>query len=199
MVNKIIFKTAIILTVLALSVTHAMAGPFGLYMGMPKSDFKGKLEEIRPHIYRTKDVPKKHSAFNYYILRFGPNTGLYYIKAVGSDISTNRYGKEVVEAFDAMEAKLKTIYGPNKRMDFLMRDSIWNEPRDWMSGLYKKERVLNAMWSADANSKLKDDLKTVFLAALGASRTIGFLVVEYIFVNQEASEAEIGKAEDDAL
>ena len=55
------------------------------------------------------------------------------------------------------------------------------------------------MWSEDVNSTLKDDLKTVFLAAHGASRTIGFLVIEYIFLNQEASEAEIGKAEDDAL
>jgi hypothetical protein len=198
-VSKIVSKTLLILCVFAISVNGAMAGPFGLYMGMPKSEFKGKLEEIRPHIYRTRDVPKKHSAFNYYILRFGPNTGLYYIKAVGSDISTNRYGKEVQEAFGTMEVKLKTIYGQNKRMDFLMKDSIWNESRDWMSGLYKKERVLSAMWDEDTSATLKEDLKTVFLAAHGASRTLGFLVIEYIFVNQEVSEADIRAAEDDAL
>jgi hypothetical protein len=199
MVSKLFPKILPMLCALMLSANVAIAGPFGLYMGMPKSEFKGKLEEIRPHIYRTRDVPKKHSAFNYYILRFGPNAGLYYIKAVGSDISTNRYGKEVQEAFDALEIKLKNIYGPNRRIDFLMKDSIWNEPRDWMSGLYKKERILSAIWGEDTSSTLKDDLKTVFLAAHGASRTLGFLVIEYIFANQEASEAEIGAAEDDAL
>jgi hypothetical protein len=199
MVSKFFSGAVVIWCVFVFTSGLAIAGPFGLYMGMPRSEFKGKLEEIRPHIYRTKDVPKKHSAFNYYILRFGPNTGLYYIKAVGSDISTNRYGKEVREAFDAMETKLKKIYGQNQRLDFLMSDSIWNEPRDWMSGLYKKERVLSANWEKETGAALKDDLKTVFLAAHAASRTVGFLVIEYIFMNQEASEAEIGAMEDDAL
>ena len=189
----------VVLLLFALAVKPAIAGPFGLYMGMQPSDFKGKLEEIKPHIYKTRDVPKKHSAFEYYILRFGPKSGLYYIKAVGSDISTNSYGREVLDVFNAMEAKLKEIYGNNKRLDFLSKGSIWTEPRDWMPGLVKNDRVLTSLWSEEDGSELKDDLKTVCLAARGASRSIGFIVIEYLFKNQQQCEAEIEAAENDAL
>jgi hypothetical protein len=199
MVVKLVLKVLVVLGVLTLSVHLAVAGPFGLSMGMKLSEFKGTLKEVKPHVYRTSDVPKKHSAFEYYILRFGPQSGLYYIKAVGSDISTNPYGQEVLDAFNAMEEKLKNIYGPNKRLDFLMKDSIWNEPRDWMKGLTKNERVLSALWRKADGATLKDDLHTVCLAVRGASRSTGFIVLEYLFLNQDACEAEIAAAEDDAL
>jgi hypothetical protein len=199
MMSKYFFRAMVVLCILAFPVQPAQAGPFGLSMGMKISDFKGTLKEIRPFIYQTTDVPKKHSAFAYYILRFGPKCGLYYIKAIGSDISTNAYGKEVSEAFDGMEEKLKSVYGPNKRVDYLAKDSIWTEPRDWMSGLVKGDRVLSAMWRKEDGSQLKDDLETVYLGARGANRSTGYIVVEYYFSNQEKCAAEISAVEDGAL
>lgn len=197
--GKLVLNAVVILWVLALSLNSAIAGPFGLYMGMQLSDFKGTLKEIKPHVYKTSDVPQKHRAFDYYILRFGPQSGLYYIKAIGSDISTNSYGKEVLDAFNAMETKLKKIYGKNKRFDFLIHKSIWKEPRDWMPGLVRNERVLTALWDKEDDSTFQDDIKTVCLAARGASHSTGFIVVEYLFLNQDKCEAEIAETEDHAL
>jgi len=199
MIGKLVLKAVVIFFMLTISINVACAGPFGLNMGMQLSEFKGTLKEIKPNVYRTVDVPKKHSAFEYYILRFGPESGLYYIKAIGSDISTNSFGKEVLDAFNAMEKKLENIYGKNKRLDFLMNESIWKEARDWMPGLVRNERVLSALWSLEDGSKLKDDLNTVCLTARGGNRSTGFLVVEYLFSNQKKCEAEIEAAEDDAL
>ena len=199
MKGKFVLKAVVIFCLLTISITAANAGPFGLYMGMKISEFKGTLKEIKPHIYRTSDVPKKHSAFEYYILRFGPESGLYYIKAIGSDISTNSYGKEVLDEFNSMEVKLEQIYAEHKRLDFVVHESIWKEERDWMPGLVRNERVLSALWTNEDGSKLKDEINTVCLTARGANRSTGFLVVEYLFTNQQKCEAEIEAAEDDAL
>jgi len=199
MKGKLVLKAVVIFCVSTFTVTSATAGPFGLYMGMKISEFKGTLKEIKPHVYRTSEVPKKHSAFEYYILRFGPESGLYYIKAIGSDISTNSYGREVLDEFNSMEAKLEKIYEKHKRLDFVMHESIWKEERDWMPGLVRNERVLSALWTEEDGSELKDDLNTVCLTARGANRNTGFLVVEYLFSNQQKCEVEIEAAEDGAL
>jgi len=177
----------------------AMAGPFGLSMGMKKSEFKGKLKEVAPYKYQTSTVPKKHSSFESYVVKIGPKSGLCYIKAIGKDISTNTYGVEVKSAFDNMELKLKKSYGNNKRVDHLRYESIWDEPKDWMPGLIKGERLLFALWNKEEGSTLKGNLKDVALGASGTSRSKGYLAIDYSFMNKDACDAEVAATEDGAL
>ncbi len=195
MTKKILIGVAI----LAIFSETAIAGPFGLSMGMKKSDFKGKLKEVAPYKYTTNAIPKKHSAFETYVVQIGPKSGLCYIKAIGKDISTNTYGVEVKSAFDNMEAKLSKPYGKNKKVDFLRYESIWDEPKDYMPALIKGERILAALWGTEHGSKLKGNLKSVALVAKGASRSKGYLAIEYSFTNEEACDAEIAATEDGAL
>lgn len=192
-------KILIGLAILAILSETAIAGPFGLSMGMNKSDFKGKLKEIAPHKYTTNTVPKKHSAFETYVVKISPKSGLCYIKAIGKDISTNTYGVEVKSAFDSMESKLKKSYGKNKRVDFLRYESIWDEPKDYMPALIKGERILVSVWNKEEGSTLKGNLKDVALGASGSSRSKGYLSIDYSFTNQEACDAEIAATEDGAL
>ena len=187
------------LIIFSMSCGTALAGPFGLSMGMKKSDFKGELKEIAPHKYQTNTVPKKHSAFEAYVVQIGPKSGLCYIKAIGKDIRTNTYGSEVKSAFEEMESKLKSAYGDNKKLDFLRYESIWNEPKDWMPGLIKGERILAAFWNVKEGSKLTDNLTDIALAASGTNRETGYLAIDYTFSNKEACDAEIAAMEDGAL
>jgi hypothetical protein len=107
-------------------------GPFGLWMGMTREEIGSESNEVAPGKYRVVTVPKPHSAFESFVLQITPKCGLSWVKAFGHKIETSVYGVELQTAFDSLEKKLFATYGKSNRTDFLMPDSIWNEPRDWM-------------------------------------------------------------------
>ncbi len=189
------------LAILAILSETAFAGPFGLSMGMKKSDFKGELEKLgglNEYRYKTGTVPKEHSAFDYYIVKITPQTGLCHITAVGKNISVNAYGDEAQRAFDSMELKLKKSYGSNTRFDYLRDGSLWDGPRYWMRVLKEEERTLMVLWNKKAGSTLKDNLGAVALSVKGIGLTTGYLRLEYAFTNKYTCDAEVA-AEDSAL
>ena len=174
-------------------------GPFRLAMGMSLPEIQGDLQEVAPGKYRTNAVPKPHSAFAYYVLQVTPKQGLSWIKAIGIQISTSVYGVEMRSAFESMKNRLTAVYGKCYVMDFLMQDSIWNEPRDWMQALHNGERALTAIWEPKHGSSLKDSLASVGLMASAIDTTTGYLAIEYSFENSDAADAEIAAKEDEAL
>jgi hypothetical protein len=175
------------------------SGPFGLWMGMTANDFSLPLEEVSSCKFWAPEVPKPHSAFSRYVVVITPARGLSWIKAVGRDISTSGYGIEVQSAFEGMEAKLANAYGKSKKIDLLMHDSIWNEPRDWMQGLLNNERFLMAEWSKDTGATLANSLASVALVVGVNDTSTGYIAIEYSFENFADAEAEIAAMEDDAL
>ena len=174
-------------------------GPFGLSKGLRKEDIDIQVIEVKPCMYRAETLPKKHSAFQYYFLQITPVQGLSWIKAIGNPIDTNSYGSELQSAFETMKGKLENIYGRSEIMDFLMYDSIWNEPRDWMQAISNKERTLAAKWEDKRGNGLPSELESIFLYVAAEDAYTGYIAIEYAFTNQEASEREIGMLEDDAL
>ncbi len=174
-------------------------GPFGLSKGLRKEDIDIQMTEVKPCLYRAETLPKKHSAFQYYILQITPVQGLAWIKAIGNPLATNPYGSELQNSFETMKGKLENIYGRAEIIDFLMYDSIWNEPRDWMQAIANKERTVAASWENKKGNSLPSDLKSVFLYVAAEDTYTGYIAIEYAFANLEASEKEIGMLEDDAL
>ena len=174
-------------------------GPFGFECGQKIESFTCGLEEVAPHKFILSEPPKPHYAFDMYVGMITPNYGLSWLKAVGKTISTNPYGIEVKTNFERMKEKLDNVYGKSEISDFLMQDSIWNEPRDWMQALQSGERILMAVWSADNGSKMKDSLVSVALLANATDTETGYIAVEYEFKNHVAAEKEISDMEDDAL
>ena len=177
----------------------AGSGPFGLGMGIQREDFEGSLEELQPYKYKALNVPKIHSAFEYYFLQITPVQGLSWIKAIGKSIPTNPYGLEVQAAFEAFKGKLVKIYGAPETIDYLMYESIWNEPRDWMQAIENGERRLAARWESKARRNLQNDLESIFLYAAAENTSVGYIAIEYAFTNHTASNQEIELLEDDAL
>lgn len=177
-------------------------GPFGLWMGMTIDDFNAvqcSTSEVAAGKYRVDTPPKPHSLFESYIVQIAPTVGLSWIKAIGKTIPTSVFGLELKGAFDALESKLAAAYGRFDRMDTLLHDSIWNEPRDWMQSLLNRERFLMTSWSKEKGAKLPDSLKSIGLVCSAIDTDSGFVVIEYTFENEAAAEAEISKTEDDAL
>ena len=64
--------------VLLLFCTGLFAGPFGLEMGMSLEDIGGESKKEGVS-YVFKNVPKPHSAFDYYILKIAPTGGGYIL------------------------------------------------------------------------------------------------------------------------
>ncbi len=194
---KIYLKLAII--VVALNSGSILAGPFGLEMGMTLDQIDKNAKMLAPGKYQTKLVPKPHSSFEYYILQISPKTGLCWIKAVGNDLKVNTYGHALQTAFDEMRQRLGTIYGSSELTDRLLPGSIWNEPKDWMPGLVKNERILIAKWNKPKNDSLKGDVDIVVLAAKANKRESGYLAVDYHFKNEANCDKEIDAQADDSL
>ena len=104
-------------------------------MGMSKQKTGVTGSEVSPVLYQLDEVPKPHSAFEAYGVKFSPNQGLCFIKAIGKDIKTNGHGFAIKSAFNGLREKLDTAYGKSDLTDLLVRGSICDEPEDWMMGL----------------------------------------------------------------
>jgi len=172
-------------------------GPFGIEQGAKLASL-GETKEIASGKYTF--IPKKaHPAFETYVAIVSDSQGVCWIKAVGKDISTSTYGTALKSKFSSFEGKLSKVYGENKKYDFLMTDSIWDEPKDYMPALIKKERTLASVWGVEYNSKMKDNLSSVVLLASASSRESGYIAIEYEFNNYDACKKEISEKVDDVL
>jgi hypothetical protein len=139
----------------ASQVANTAAEPFGFHKGMTRQQAVeavgasnvekcANLNGVDRLCLRT--APKPHPAFDEYDLIFSPKEGLLKVQAIGPTISVNSYGDEAKEAFHDIAAQLSARYGPPNIADFLQAGSIWNEPKDWMMGLLKNERILASTW-----------------------------------------------------
>jgi len=178
---------------------NAIAGPFGLKKGMSLNEIGGQPKKLGNGVYKLTKVPKPHSAFEFYVVRVSTKEGLCFIKAVGKDISTNRYGVSLESEFELIEKKLEANYGKYEKIDFLLTGSIWDEPEDWMMGLLKQERVLLALWENEKGSSLPSDIKEIGLYAVAESTEKGYLAIEYNFINFDSCKSELAAQEDDSL
>lgn len=175
------------------------SGPFGLEAGTPLSSLNTS-DETTIGVYRLDGVPRSHPAFESYIATATPTYGLGRIRAIGRNVPSSVYGVEVRVAFVNMLKRLTAIYGePTEVFDQLLPDSIWNEPRDWMTSLEKGERLLAAEWSVDGHRKLPDRLTSIGLHAAAIDSDSGFLILEYTFDNYDNCRGEIESIEDSAL
>ena len=179
--------------------TGIASGPFGLAKGLRKEDLPGQLQEIKPCFFQTDKLPKTHSASTHYFVQITPVQGLSWVKSIGNTIQTNPYGIELRTAFEDMRGKLEKIYGKSESIDYLMYESIWNEPRDWMQAIQNGERKLAAIWENKGNTKLPSSLENVFLYVAANDAYSGWIAIEYTFDNYPASEQELAMLEDDAL
>jgi hypothetical protein len=174
------------------------ASQFGLKMGMSLNQIDKNAKKVGNGLYYVS-VPKPHSAFSKYVIRICPKKGLYYIKAIGKDISTNGSGYAIQTAFEDMEEKLTKAYGKHQKIDFLSSGSLWDESHYWMMGLLKQDRYLLAHWNKKEGSRLKDNLSSVILGVSALSQEKGYISIDYTYSNSVECEKELAAMEDDAL
>jgi hypothetical protein len=153
---------------------------------------KNAVKQDKDEVLVLTTAPRPHGAFEVYSLAFSPKEGLLRIRAVGRDIRSNDFGSDVRDGFTGLMEAVSTTYGTPRLFDFLQSGSMWNEDREWMMGLLKKERTLQAVWCfagrADASagvctqsSPLPNHITLVYLKAEALSTGVGYLTLEYEF------------------
>jgi len=182
--------------VLILAAGTAIAGPFGLNKGDSLSKLKTHgLEPIGTSgLYRAKAVPNPHPQFDFYAVVATPEEGLCKIIARTDEISTSVYGSELKDRFEAIRDALEAKYGKGETYDKLRAGSIWDEPKDWMTALVKKERTLVTYW---VDGTYPDGIESITLEASADDRSSGDIRLVYELDNfsaclarKKAKEAE---------
>ena len=173
--------------------------PFGLRMGMTLAQMGGNPKNVAPGFYTLTSVPEPHSAFESYSIQVGPQTGLCWVKGIGRTLTTSVYGIELKHEFESMKKSLREIYGEPKVFDLLLPRSIWNEPRDWMMSVVKKERILAATWDEKSKASLPMNIKYVALGVSALNTNRGYIVLEFAFTNESKCEAEIREQQNRSL
>ncbi len=182
----------------AVSVALVLAGvgaaaqesaPFGIPMGAQKASLK-IASELPGSLARLASVPRPHPDMEEYIVEVTPSTGVCWVKAVGKNVSTSVYGEGAQNLFTDLKSQLDGVYGPAKVTDRAKPGSIWDEPKDWMMGLLKKERTLIAIWGSTEGRPLTSNVQYVGLVITALSRDTVFASVEYYGTTYEKCELE---------
>jgi hypothetical protein len=177
----------------------ALAGPFGLAQGMTPAQIGVPLEALAAGHYRASSAPKAHSAFEQYLFKIGPGTGLCMVTAIGKTIDTNIQGSQLRAAFIDLSERLGASYGPARKVDRLLPGSRLRKPQDWMLALDQKQRVLAAIWDRRSGATLPPDLNSIAINAAALGTEFGYIQVEYAFANEAQCDAEIKQGEDSVL
>jgi hypothetical protein len=189
-----------IFALLACVAVSSHAGPFGLDQGLTLKELQamGKLKTEGNHTYSTPTLPDAHPDFTDYRLVVTPTHGLCKVTAWSSSIRSSVYGNELLSQFDRFFEALTNKYGPAKRYDHLRAGSIWNDSRDWMMALAKRERTLVAYW-LEKDQPLPDNLAAIKIEAFAASTNSGLLSISYEFKNADECIDWIKKQRDSKL
>jgi hypothetical protein len=179
-------------------------GPFGVQMGLTKQQIVGATgaQEVPENrfSYMASKAPKSHVDFQTYEYTIGDQAGLCSVSGIGNDFDADSYGNAVRGNFATIEDALTKKYGEPTRTDkSLAEGSIWNEPKDWMMGLNKKERSYRVDWKASADHPLPDHLALIRLMAVATRFDHGALAILYRFDNNDACDKEIAASRDSSL
>ncbi|SUC36189.1 Uncharacterised protein [Providencia rustigianii] len=177
------------------------SGPFGFKMGLTKQNIEDmtgadvKLVREEENLYIVTKSPKRNSSFDSFGLVISPTVGLCQIRAIGKNIKNNSHGYPIRDEFNSLVKSLESIYGKPKQTDILISGSIWTEPQDWMTAVYKEERFLTANWNNQTEPMKDNDISDIGVEVRADSRSNGFLFLQYTFSNEKEclSEAEAAK------
>ncbi|MBB6224547.1 hypothetical protein [Rhizobium leguminosarum] len=190
-------KFTLSMAMLLISVSGALAGPFGLEKGMKQGalDIQAPMEA---GAYLLKSVPKPHDDFQMYGVTLGEQAGVCRIVAMSAEIENDRYGLALREKFEKIRSQLAQNYGSSTLYDTLGNSALYDDNSDWTMALTKHERVYSAEWKM-SNSAEKSGIREIRLSLVGQSRDSGMVTLLYIFDNVDDCLREISSKGSSAL
>jgi hypothetical protein len=171
-------------------------GPFGVAQGANLGNFKDPTPiDGAPGYYKIQQVPQPYPGMEFYTIQATNQHGICMVKAIGSTIASDAFGGSLKSAADKLHDDVEERYGKSKKVDFVMPGSIWNDPQDWMMGLYKGERHYAYLWEkpANADEKIWRHVKAVMVQASAVDNQKGYVLIEYDFDNEAECDKDLKK------
>jgi hypothetical protein len=171
-------------------------GPLGLAAGLNKDEIEAMsgqkltLLNEKQNLYGLTNAPKPNDSFERLALVVSPTIGLCQIRAIGKTITSNSFGNQLQSSFAEMQNALTEVYGKPSSLNTLMSGSIWDEPKEWMMSLYKKERYLSAEWRSTPGKPLRNNIDNIGMEARATGTSDGYYMLQYTFNNSAACDAE---------
>ncbi len=187
-------KKGMLVLVLANLSILLFAGPFGFNKGMSLKDVTEVCITAPEHLAddRYMVLPQKtHPDFEVYIVWISDSHGLYYVKAISREVTTNPYGTELQALFATIENSLINIYGESLFKDEIDPESLFKDERHWMYALQEGARKYYSTWSSNGEAPLKDALLCICLYATSDGETTGYIMLDYEFDNHEAVRQDL--------
>ena len=171
--------------------------PFGFDINKDPNNYKFcKKSERRPHWWICKSAPRPHSAFETYLLQYVGEIGVCTIKGLGKIIRNDAYGTRTISAIDKLHDQLAKKYGEGKKRDLLRHGSIWNEPRDWIMGIRKRERIYAYTWFTKTDGfQPVGNVKQLTVVAKADRSGGGYAVVEFNLTTTNKCDKKIEEDE----
>lgn len=177
----------------------ASAQAFGVQPGDPVSKHAGKRYEDSATLYEVS-VPNPNPEFDLYMATAAPGVGICRVVGLGKTYENDEYGTSARAAYRRLKSALAARYGNSKEFDFLRAGAIWDEPREWVWSVYKKERSLSSFWDSQEGSNLPAGLTSVTLQTKSVNPSSGaYLTVTYEFDNLDRCDAVKDKADQRGL
>jgi hypothetical protein len=174
-------------------VCNAFCGPFGIDFGMTLAQVrqisKTPPEHIGDDLYIITPS-NTHELFEAYVINIHTTYGVYFIKAISKNISTNGHGTELIGRFNNLVANIEGTYGNYLKRDSLNPESIFNRSQDFSYTLSRGDRELVVFWNRDEGSRLPDNILEIILYAEAKNSSNGYIVIEYYSINYEKIEEE---------
>jgi hypothetical protein len=163
----------------------ALAGPFGLTQGAPLSKLQVVKKSSGEHRY-VINVPSPLSDFDFYIATVTPVHGLCRVAAMGETLTDDANGAKARTKYEHLKGLLDSKYGASRQYDFLHAGSVWKLPSQFATSIDKKERTLQAFWTAENSSRLPSDIGAINLEVAALSATETYVNVIYELANHDA-------------
>lgn len=174
----------------------AVAGPFGFDMAdsrKPSEAYRFCGESSGGFFnFECTTAPKPHPDMEYYLMSFVEGVGVCGLKAIGRDIPDNNRGSNTRFETERLANQVKLKYGSwSEKSNFLVSNSIWDEPEDWMMSIMQEDRYYSYTWDL---SRAINGINSIYLAAMAINRNTGYVIAEFYTSLEDTCDQVIKEA-----
>ena len=162
-------------------------GPFGITMGSDVASF-GCVKLLSPGFYRCRSIPKPQSDFVSYTIQYHKSTGICWVKGIGRDVQTTRSGEPIQAIADDIAKRISQLYGPAKKVDYLLTTSHWSGREYWMMSMQQGERFYSYTWD---DAGMKNQIDRIYVTINTRTLNISYVIAEFQFANWRECEKRI--------
>ena len=161
---------------------------FGIQMGQ-KLDQLDVLEAEGSGRYKIMP-PEPYPGFESYKVDVAPNSGVFWLMAIGNNHEDDGSGESVRVAYRKLQRILETKYGQYEMSDTVPGNT---RPREWVMAICNGSEF-GSQWHEEYGSSLPEGLNSIVLTIGAFEASTSYVIIHYCFSNSSIGQKEIDLA-----